>query len=83
MIFGISLGRVSSSDEFGAGISDRRMASREASSIRRERRVDTECRAKVTKITMMIMKMRIGLRMLGQGLCGLECVKRKGYILQL
>ena len=39
---GMSCGRVSSNVEFGAGSSDRWIASADASSMRRERRVETE-----------------------------------------
>ena len=47
MILGISCGRVSRRVEFGAGSSDLRMASREASSNNRAMSVETEWRRKM------------------------------------
>ena len=49
--------------ELGAGSSERWIASAEASSIRRERRVETECRRKVTKTRVTIRKMMCARRM--------------------
>ena len=50
-------------EEFGAGISERNMASREASSMSSESSVETECKANVSTMTSAITNMRMDRRM--------------------
>lgn len=65
MILGIRAGREWRRVELGEGSSERGMASAEASSKRRERRVETECRAKPMMRRRMSRKTRRERRMVG------------------
>lgn len=65
MILGINWGRLSINGEFGAGISERRMASAEASSTKRVKRVKTLLTRKTTMRKLISRKTIKPRRMLG------------------